>query len=438
MNSADFVTAFREHFPDVVGSSVLVALSGGQDSVALLHLLRSPALGLELAAAHVHHGLRDGESDADARWCLELSRGIGIPCTVLELPTDHQEPATGEAAWRRRRYRALLDHAADLGVAWIATGHHSDDVAEGVLLQLLRGAGPRAMAGISRRTPAGVLRPLLDWTKDELRDWLARRGLSWREDSSNTDVRKLRNLVRHRILPMLEADAPQLRTHLMSFAAALAETEEFLAAELAARASFADPWAPDGGVEVDHLRALPRALRSRWLFAQTAALGLGPATRRQLALLHRLLDTGSPRSVTLGGRWRLRLARGRLWAEPPVAPSCGSGKLSLGAGATLGIPGWTAALVHAETSHPDARWRWRPSSEEREITFRPPAAEDRVPGPDGQPVSVRRMLAKALPRHLRPAWPIFCEGDMIHWIPGVWQRPTQGDPSNRVVEVIRQ
>ena len=438
VDSTDFVESFRRHFPDVVGSSVLVALSGGRDSVALLHLMRSPALDLELAAAHVHHGLRGDEADADAEWCAELCRSLEIPFEALLLPVDDRKPATGEAAWRRRRYRALLDNAADRGLGFVATGHHRDDVAEGVLLQLLRGAGPRSLAGIARATSDGVIRPLLDWSRDELSAWLSRHGLEWREDGSNTDTSRLRNLVRHRVLPALEGDSPRLRTHLVNLAAALAETEGFLAAELAARAPFADPWEIDGGVRADLLRALPRALRTRWLHGQVAALGLRPATRRQIELLHGLLDEGSPRSVTLGGRWRIRLARNRLWPEPPVDPTGREGRLSPGASTALGIPGWTAELGDAATSHPAARWRWQPASEHSTVTFRPVSVDDRLPSPGGTAVRARRRLAETLPRHLRSAWPVFCEDDMIRWIPGVWQDSKPGDPSNRIVEVIRQ
>jgi tRNA(Ile)-lysidine synthase len=438
MNSTDFVASFRKHFPDVVGSSVLVALSGGRDSVALLHLLRAPALDLELTAAHVHHGLRGDEADADARWCLEHCRSLGVPIEVLALPTDDEKPATGEAAWRRRRYRALIDHAADQRFSHIATANHRDDVAEGVLLQLLRGAGPRSMAGIARATPDGVIRPLLDWDRTELTEWLERHGVAWREDSSNTDTSRLRNLVRHRILPLLEEDSPQLRTHLVALAAANAETERFLAAELVARAPFADPWDPEGGVSVDRLCALPRALRTRWLHGQTNRLGISSASRRQLALFHGLLDEGVPRSVTLAGRWRLRRAGGRLWAEPPVDPQPVSAVVSEGDVVGLGVPGWAARLATRNDRDETTRWWWPCGSGKSVISVRPAAAADVLPSPSGKRRSVRKLIAAHLPRHLRSAWPVFCEDDMIRWIPGVWQHSKPGDPHNRIVEVIRQ
>jgi len=437
MDTGEFVEHFEHTFPGLVGQSVLVSLSGGRDSVALLHLLRDQRLDLRLEAAHVHHGLRGEEADADARFCRQLSTTLDIPFELIHLPDDDERPATGEAAWRRRRYRVLHEYAASRGLAAIATGHHRDDIAEGVLVQLLRGAGPRAMAGIATETPDGIIRPMLGWDRGAITDWLEQRQIAWREDSSNSDTHRLRNRVRHVILPNLEDDAPHLRDHLVTVASAIADAEDYLAAEVRQRASFADPWDPDGGVETRVLNDLPPALRARWLHAQMLRLGVRHTTRRQLELFHLLLDTGKPRSVTMGGRWRLRSARGRIWAEPPAPPSGTTMTLQNGGPTTFGIPGWRVRMSTTNDLHPSARWRWRPSSVGAKITLRPSRREDTLTVTPGVTRRVQKILAEKLPRHLRFAWPLFCEDDMIYWIPGVWQHPENGDPSNRVVEVIR-
>jgi len=437
METEEFVTHFQRTFPDLVGGSLVVALSGGRDSVALLHLLRDPTLELSLLAAHVHHGLRGAEADADAGFCLDLCRDLEIPAEVIQLPDDDEHPSTGEASWRRRRYRALLGHATSLKADVVATAHHRDDVAEGVLLQLLRGAGPRAMAGIESRTSAGVIRPLLPWNRRDLTSWLELHGIDWREDGSNRDLKRLRNRVRHQVLPHLADNAPELRSHLVNLAGALAEAESFMADELRSRATFADPWDPRGGVALSTLENLPRALRTRWLQSQAVRLGAGAATRRQLELFNDLLEEGTPRSVTLGGRWRLRRARGRLWAEPPNPPTGVDSILTDGGQVDLGLPGWAARSTIGETLHPQSVWTWRPYSTSSVIHIRPATEDDRLVIPSGAPRRVRELLAETLPRHLRSAWPLFCEDDMIYWIPGVWQRSKPGDPSNRVVEVIR-
>ncbi len=437
METGEFVDHFERTFPGTVGRPVLVALSGGRDSVALLHLLRDPRLDLRLEAAHVHHGLRGDEADGDARFCRQLCATLDIPFELIDLPGDDERPATGEAAWRRRRYRVLLEYAASRGLAAIATGHHRDDVAEGVLVQLLRGAGPRAMAGIATETPTGVIRPLLPWGRAAITRWLEHRQIDWREDGSNSDTHRLRNRVRHVILPNLENEAPHLREHLVSVAAAIADAEDFLASEVRRRAPFADPWDPDGGVETAVLKDLSPALRARWLHSQMLRLGVRHTTRRQLELFHLCLDTGQPRSVTMGDRWRLRSARGRIWAEPPATPTGAAMTLHNGGPTTFGIPGWRVRMSTPNDLHPSARWRWNPRSAGAEITLRPVRPDDSVVVAPEATRRVQKMLTEKLPRHLRSAWPLFCEDDMIYWIPGVWQHPEKGDPSNRVVEVIR-
>lgn len=438
METAEFVSYFQRRFPHRVGRTLLVALSGGRDSVALLHLLRDPSLELQLSAAHVHHGLRGAEADSDAEFCRRLCIDLGIPFELIFLPHDDERPATGEAAWRRRRYRALLQHAADHGIDAIATGHHRDDVAEGVLVQILRGAGPRALAGIASETTDGVIRPLLPWGRDAINGWLREHGVDWRDDSSNLDTGRLRNHVRHEVLPALESAEPSLRKHLVNLAAAIAESEDFMAAELHRRVGFIDPWDPDGGVAAESLIELPRALRARWLHGQMLLLGVDRVTRRQLELFHLSLDGGSPRSVTMGGRWRLRNARGRFWAEPPADPPGVETMLESGAPTTMGLPGWLVRVANGDDLDPGARWRWRPQSADAAIHLRPARPDDRLVVASGGSRRAQKLLAERLPRHLRSAWPLFCENDMIHWIPGVWQHPSPGDTSNRVVEVIRQ
>jgi len=438
METGEFVDHFMRTFPGVVGRPVLVALSGGRDSVALVHLLLNPSLDLQLSAVHVHHGLRGADADADAEFCRRLCDALQIPFEIVHLPDDDERPATGEAAWRRRRYRALFRHAALHGIETIATGHHRDDVAEGVLVQILRGAGPRALAGIAPETTDGVIRPLLPWGRSGINVWLEEHRIEWRDDASNLETDRLRNRVRHEVLPALESEDPQLRKHLVNLAAAIAESEDFMAAELRRRAAFIDPWDPDGGVVTDILVELPRALRARWLHGQMHRLDVDRVTRRQLELFHDCLDLGTPRSVTMGGRWRLRTVRGRLWAEPPTDPPGAETTLEPGGATAMGPPGWLVRVSTGDELDPGARWHWRTHSADAPIKLRPARPEDRLVVPSGGSRRAQKLLAERLPRHLRSAWPLFCENDMIRWIPGVWQHPDPGESSNRVVEVIRQ
>jgi len=434
--------AFRRHleheFPHLVNARLVLGVSGGADSMALLSLAAAVRPAVDPVAVHVHHGVRGADADADAAFCTAACERLGVPCDVVRLTPPDAAPDGLEATWRRLRYAALEARRQAHGAAAVATGHHRDDVAEGILLQLLRGAGPRALAGIAAHGPDRVVRPLLPWSRREIEAWLREQGLTWREDASNRDPRHLRNRVRHEVLPALEAVAPRVRDHLVHLAAAVAREQDHLDRELASVAAWIDPWHPDGGVPVEAVARLSPALRTRWLHTQVERAGLGRATRRQTELLDGLLEQGAPRAVTLSRRWRLRVARGRLWLEPP-ASTIPSYRLTVRVDPAtpttpLPLPGWQLRLrcgpSGATAGDP---WRRRIAAG-RELTVRPVADDDRL-GRLG-PLARRRMVP-AIPRHLRGSWPVICEDGKLTWIPGVWQAPLADDGETVVAEVIR-
>ena len=435
MELADFPAHFASRFPSLIGGKILVALSGGPDSVALLHLLNDPDLDLQLEAVHVHHGTRGEEADQDASFCKDVCHEQNIPFHLRKISIKGSMPAGREGTWRQLRYEVFRDLCQACDADAVATGHHKDDVAEGVLVQMLLGGGPRALAGIAAQTASGVIRPLLPWTRQALVTWLREQGIRWREDSSNRDVNLLRNRVRHELLPALEAASPSLRQHLVHLAESLASTEAHLAHELAERAVWIDPWEPDGGVPMATVREFPPPLRTRWLHAQARTIGLERVTRRQSALFEELIGTGKPRAVTLGGRWRLRLARGQLWLEPPREPPPFSFSLAPGETVDLPLTGWCTRF--RSDGEPTAGVRWSlvlPPGVRLEV--RNAHNGDRVRIDDAN-VRVSRLLARAMPRHLRSSWPVFCEDDRIYWIPGVWQDPAASCSEGPAVEVIR-
>jgi len=431
MRHVDFAERFERRFPHWVGGRLLVAVSGGADSVALLHLLRHPDLHLTLEVAHVHHQSRGGEADADADFCRRISSDLDLRFHLLRIDPV-TSPAEGrEAAWRKARYRALLDLRSRRGLGAVATGHHRDDVAEGVLTQLLRGGGTRALAGIAAETPGLVIRPLLEWTRAEIVAWLRDRGIEWREDSSNRDRRHLRNAVRHDLLPQLRTVSPSIESHLVALSRQLAEDDSYFADRLATLDLWIQPWRPDGGVPLAEIRGLPAPLRTRWLHAQAKLSGVGRVSRSQLELFESLVSSGNPRAVTLAGRWRLVLARSQLWLEPPETPPTYSIGLAPGTIAQLPIPGMEVRCAVPEVSAADHIWSWSATDPET-LVVRSPAPGDVVPDGAG-PVRLSSMLAKHLPRHLRRRWPVFCENDTITWIPGVWQASVCGDLPVEVV-----
>jgi hypothetical protein len=216
----------------------------------------------------------------------------------------------------------------------------------------------------------------------------------------------------------------------------LAADEAHLAAELHAVAPWIDPWEPEGGIAVEGVREMSSPLRTRWLHAQATRIGIERVTRRQTALFGELIEHGRPRAVTLGDRWRLRLARGRLWLEPPTPPAVFSHQLEIGRIVDLPLPGWSVRLRSAGGQAPDSRWSCQAPAGPR-LEVRSPTPDD-LAEIDGRMVRVRTLTSRRLPRHLRSVWPVFCEDDRIYWIPGVWQDPSIVGRKGHVVEVMRR
>jgi tRNA(Ile)-lysidine synthase len=198
---------------------LLLAVSGGADSLALLHILHvlRPRLLLELHVMVADHALRP-HSGVEAEGVRELCSGLGIGCTVRRLAVAEYAAAHGlglEEAGRVLRYAALEEARARLGAAWIATGHQLEDLGEDVLLRLLRGTGWPGLGGMpavdGRRH---LLRPLLLTPARDLRDLLRRCGIVWFEDASNSDQNFRRNRVRHAVWPLLLAESPRLAEHI--------------------------------------------------------------------------------------------------------------------------------------------------------------------------------------------------------------------------------
>jgi tRNA(Ile)-lysidine synthase len=222
----------------VSGDSVLVAVSGGADSVVLLHLLRqlSADLDLHLSVAHLDHGWRES-SAADARFVASLADEANLRCVCERL--DEEEAAIyrdlgREGAAREARRRFLVRAAASVGATRIATGHTADDRAETILYNLTRGAGIAGLSGIDPVSEAFV-RPLIDVGRREVHAYAERLGLTWREDETNDDVSFARNRIRHRVLPELQEINPRAVEAICragDHAAAATQSEELLVAQL--------------------------------------------------------------------------------------------------------------------------------------------------------------------------------------------------------------
>jgi tRNA(Ile)-lysidine synthase len=201
------------------GRGVVAAVSGGADSVALLHALiaaRDPSFPFPVILAHLNHKLRGAESDADEAFTADLYGRLvaaGVPAFTLNLgriDVAAQARAEGdnlEATARRVRYRWLAEVAREAGARWVATGHTADDQAETVMHRLLRGTGLQGLRGIAAwrelETGVGVMRPLLQTTRAEIVAYLRQLNQPYREDSTNRDLAYTRNRIRLELLPYL-------------------------------------------------------------------------------------------------------------------------------------------------------------------------------------------------------------------------------------------
>ncbi|MCL2218830.1 MAG: tRNA lysidine(34) synthetase TilS [Chitinispirillia bacterium] len=213
--------------------AVLAGVSGGADSVALIHLLHQykAVLGISrLAAAHVNHGLRGNESDGDEAFVRETAKHLGVElfCTSLD-GTSAADNRDGIEEWaRRHRYEFFTNTAKSANFNYIATAHTANDQAETLILRMARGTGVRGLRGILPVRADGVIRPLLRVERHELTEWLAGRGLTWREDSSNADTKFRRNYVRANIMPVMDGVNPSAVMNIAACAESAARAWEIV------------------------------------------------------------------------------------------------------------------------------------------------------------------------------------------------------------------
>lgn len=300
------------------GGRVLAGVSGGGDSVALLHLLHraSPRRGWDLTVAHLDHAMRPS-SIRDRRFVERLARSLDLPCVADRRPVGalRARDESPEEAARRVRRSFLIETARAARCAVVALGHTLDDQAETVLLRLARGGGPLALAGMSPSGPGPFVRPLLGIEREEIRGWLRRRGFAWRDDPSNRDGRFDRNRLRRRVLPVLATVNPQAARHLAEAAARLRADATCLDALAAERAAELTVAAGEGtGLRAPDLAALPGPLGRR---VALLALVRAGADRRRIGSRHldallALASKGGTGSLDLPSGLRATLRRGLL------------------------------------------------------------------------------------------------------------------------------
>lgn len=427
------------------GDRVLVAVSGGVDSVALLHwLLRSP-WGLQLAVAHLNHALRGEESDRDAEFVGDLAAAWGLPFHVRKVDVTRlcrEQSLSLEEAGRLARYRFFSDIRKEFGIPTVAVAHHADDQAETVLLRLLRGSGGKGLAGMPPRDPRGVVRPFLCVSREAVRNYASRWGLQWREDRTNVDTGiSLRNRVRHHLLPILREYNPRIDERLVTTASILADDESRL--EEDAAGIFSRAVRPGEGrvtfrwADIPHHPALRRRILRR-AYAEVAGstrrLGFHHVesclSRAEKGVAGEIILPGGVLFTVSGGFISLSVeGAGRTIPEITVT---GCGTYPLGDGRLVIVspvdsppaPEVSPPLAVVTLERYPFPWRIR-SRRQGDRVLLPGVGHKRLK---------KLFLEKGIPRWERDSIPLFESGQGIFLVPGVVtpMRDTAGGVSVRL------
>ena len=425
-------------------TGLVVGVSGGLDSMTLLHLVRfcDELQSLQVHAAHVDHRMR-AESAADAAWVAEVCAEWGVAHHLCTAP----EPVVSEAEGRALRYGFFEEVRTALGGGAVTmTGHTADDQAETVLFRIARGSGPRGLGGVRPERAPSVVRPLLPFWRRELEAYAAENGIPFREDPSNRDLRWTRNRLRHRILPALEDAVPGAAAALVSLAgtsrlesAALDELLDRRIGDLTARAA-----APPDAFSLDReaLSAVSDPVLTLLLRRVISRLG-GEAGRAATAELLRFVrESSSNHHITVqgnvtvehrlgelrirrtgGGARRLSEAgrsqrggapRDRGPAAVSVGPDSGEGAFARG-GREVEVA-WGPAPGHG---YPFVAC-FSPGSVRFPLTVRPWEPGDRMTMSYGKKKVKKILLEARIPADRRNGFPVVADaGGTVLWVPGV-------------------
>lgn len=416
------------------GETVVVAVSGGADSVALLDIMTRLECGLHLVVAHLNHCLRGAESDADEAFVASLADSYHLPFVSQRFDVAdlaRRERLSLEDAGRRARYAFLEQSAAQFGASSIALAHHQDDQAETVLIRLLRGSGGTGLAAMAGASGEKLKRPLLQVSRAKLEQYLKQRGLTFRTDSTNADTAILRNSIRHELIPLLRRYNPKVSQRLAATAEILAGDEELL--DGLTKAAYQRLAVTEGGqvrFEVEPLMKEPRALRLR-LYRRALTELRGDLMRIALAHLEAIdLLAASPRpnaEATLPGACRVSRCYGviSLGRAAPRTPSSweqvvtGEGRYTLPGGGVFVVQ----RLPRPESLDTGSRWSAFLSPETVPFPwllrgFRP---GDRFTplGMSGAQKIKDLFINEKVPPQLRRRIPLLLSEGEIAWVPGV-------------------
>ncbi|HEY6395452.1 MAG TPA: tRNA lysidine(34) synthetase TilS [Candidatus Binataceae bacterium] len=414
------------------GDRILVALSGGPDSVAMLRAMLSlrARLGYQLTAAHLNHHIRGGESDRDEHFTAELCREIGIELIVGHASLLDAGGSNLEERARQARIEFLNRAADSAGAAHIALAHHSGDQAETVMLRLLRGAGAAGLGAMASHGPGRIIRPMLRIERPAILDYLDEIGASFVEDSSNRSAAILRNRVRHGLIPEIEREyAPGFSRRMASLATEMRSLNDFVSAAATREIASMRP----GELELAQFRRFDEALQFAVLreFLARELGTLRRVTRVHLEQIRKLAIEGPPNAIAnLPGGWRAVrvyevLSVGRAMAQTARAYSV---SLSLEGETVVPDAGLRfIAAVRAAGEYAMPRDNYEAIFDLRELTacddliVRNYRRGDRVAplGMNGTRKVKELFVDRKIARTRRNSYPVVTSREGILWVPGL-------------------
>lgn len=437
----------KQHRLVTGGEKLVVAVSGGPDSVCLLHILwkLQKELDIELHVAHLNHQLRGAESDADAAYVADLAQRLGVPATVESHDVrayQSQHRLSLEEAAREVRYSFLAQTAAEIGAARVAVGHTADDHVETIIMHLLRGSGTRGLRGlrpVSRRQSGDdslvILRPLLDLTREETTAYCRRHRLVPRADTSNLSPEPFRNRIRHKLLPELQKYNPQVTEALLRTARIAADDLAFIDKEVA-RLRDKVTYAEKGSVIIGkkEFTALPSALKRHLLRAAVETLlgNLKDIEAGHIENIMDALDKPAGKAIGLPGGLNFTIEYDRYVLAPDPAALCPfpvlEDETELNIPGRTTIPGWD---IEAAVISPSATKGVGDTTEDFTAYFDYEKTGDKLtvrhrrPGDRFQPLGMDRpkklnefMIDARIPQAWRRCIPIVCSPELILWAVG--------------------
>jgi tRNA(Ile)-lysidine synthase len=413
------------------GDHLLVGISGGADSVALIHCLHrlAPCMDVSLTAAHLDHGIRGAEAKEDWEFVSKLAASLDIPFIAESIEIQKlSEPRNLEERARQVRYDFLSRTARSVKADKIAVGHNMNDQAETVLLHLVRGCGISGLSAIRPRTGC-LIRPLLETSRRQILEYLEALRVGYREDSSNRSLQYRRNRIRHELIPYLEAwFNPAVIDNLARQADMAREVSEFLDLESERIYGSLKTCIPGGvSLGISKIEQLPVAMK-RWILRRGLKEACG--TLRGTAARHvedmiDLCRSTSGRSIQLPGGWiaarqfdRLILSREKLQQEEVfeymlnIPGRCRVPEAAMEFSARIAEP----SPNRADPPTPD-RVLLKPETLPDRLHIRSRRPGDRYGGPGHR--KVKRILIDAkVPLPERSRLPMVVAGDSVVWIPG--------------------